>query len=242
MVNYSFEVVTHCEMCGFPGGSNAVLGQRMNCRQGLVTKNLQGVSVTIKQCKNCKFIYSNPLPVPRSISDHYRIQPEDYWSKSYFDWTPEYFARQVSDILRFLDARVNTHDQARPLDIGCGIGKAIMSLCQAGFDVWGIEPSSSFHARALELTGLNDAKVINSSIDDADLPGSYFDFVTFGAVFEHLYHPRECLEMALHWCKPGGIVHIEVPSSQWLIESIYQALLKLRGSELSTYLSPMHAP
>lgn len=139
----------------FPRRQQCSLGQCMNRRSGLKTKALLRISFPIKHCKNCNIIYSHPLPVPWSVSDHYQIRPEGYWSKSYFYWTPEYFVRQLSDVRSLLDAGINTLDQLRALDISCGIGKAIFSLSRAGFDVWCIEPSPSFHAGAIELTGLN---------------------------------------------------------------------------------------
>jgi SAM-dependent methyltransferase len=239
---YSFEAVAHCEMCGFPDSKNSVLGQRLNCRQGFSRIGLTGISVTIKRCISCGLIYANPLPIPSSISDHYHVPPEDYWSQDYFSWDSSYFERQIKDYFRLSKKDVSHARPAKALDIGCGIGKALRSLVQANIEAWGIEPSSTFCARAREFTGLDESRIINSSIEGAVLPESEFDFVSFGAVFEHLYHPRVCLEKALAWCKPGGIVHIEVPSSRWLIETIYQGYLKLTGSQLCAYLSPMHSP
>ena len=229
-------------MCGFPDSRNAVLGQRLNCRQGFSRAGLTGISVTIKRCKNCRLIYPNPLPIPSSISDHYQVPPENYWVNNYFSWDSSYFNRQIKDYCQLTGAEVAHAKTVKALDIGCGIGKALRVLTHANFDAWGIEPSSTFCAKAREFTGLDDTRIINSSVEDAVLPEAEFDFVTFGAVFEHLYHPRECLEKALAWCKPGGIVHIEVPSSRWLIESMYQSYLKVTGSSLSAYLSPMHWP
>lgn len=237
---YSFQAISHCEMCGFLDSKNTTLGQRLNCRQGLSRNGLAGISVTIKKCKRCGLIYPNPLPIPSSISDHYQIPPEAYWNSEYFAWSPKYFEKQIRDYCRLAGGAHGK--KAKALDIGCGIGKALRSLTQANFDAWGIEPSSTFCAKAREFTGLDDTKIINSSIESAVLPKAEFDFVTFGAVFEHLYHPRASLEKALAWCKPGGIVHIEVPSSRWLIEAMYQIYLKATGSSLCAYLSPMHSP
>lgn len=180
--------------------------------------------------------------MPSSISAHYEVPPEAYWEIEYFDWSSKYFDRQIQDFYRLLGNDAIKTGTPKALDVGCGIGKALRSLIQANFEVWGIEPSSTFRSRALEFTDLDESRIIGSSIEKADLPESMFDFITLGAVFEHLYHPRECLQKALRWCKPGGIVHIEVPSSNWLIETLYQKLLEMSGSHLAAYLSPMHPP
>ena len=106
----------------------------------------------------------------------------------------------------------------------------------------GLNRPLHFHARALEFTGLPESRIINAAIENVAFSEAQFDFITFGAVFEHLYHPRECLEKALFWLKPGGILHVKVPSSSWLIETIYHNFLKAKGSGLTSFLSPMHSP
>lgn len=94
---YSFEAISRCEMCGSPDNKNIVLGQRLNCRQGLSREGVTGISVTIKKCKQCGLIYPNPLPIPSLISDHYQIPPETYWKSEYFAWDSKYFKRQIQD-------------------------------------------------------------------------------------------------------------------------------------------------
>jgi 2-polyprenyl-3-methyl-5-hydroxy-6-metoxy-1,4-benzoquinol methylase len=42
-------------------------------------------------------------------------------------------------------------------------------------------------------------------------PEAHFDFITFGAVLEHLYDPSMSIHKAMSWLKPSGIMHIEVP-------------------------------
>lgn len=237
---YRFEEIGRCEMCGAPDSQSKVLGQRMNSRQGIRTARLQGISTTIKRCCSCGLIYANPLPIPNSLSDHYSCPPESYWAKEYFDYEPDYFRAQSLKALALISSPSNCMPKA--LDIGCGIGKAIKTMDSAGFEAWGLEPSPTFHQRALQFTGLDDKRLLQASVEHAHLPVAFFDFITFGAVFEHLYHPKQCLEQALQWLKPGGIVHIEVPSSRWLIEHIYHYALKVKGSELTAFLSPMHSP
>ena len=58
---------------------------------------------------------------------------------------------------------------------------------------------------------------------------SVLDFYVY---FEELYN---CL-------KPGGLIHIEVPSSNWLIGRIINLYYKLRMTDYVGNLSPMHEP
>ena len=68
---------------------------------------------------------------------------------------------------------------------------------------------------------MNPEKFKHSSIEDINYPDAFFDFITFGAVLEHLHDPDQCLKKALTWLKPGGYIHIEVPSAKWFISKLF---------------------
>ncbi len=235
---YYFEDITHCEMCGEDAINHKILGQRINCSQGLTPKNKNGISVTVKKCTNCKLIYSSPQPTPFDISDHYGSPPEDYWKPSYFTWTEGYFEEQTTVIKELLKNKQNP----KALDIGAGLGKAMITLEKAGFDVYGFEPSEPFYKRAIENMNISPKKLKLGMIEDVEYHIDEFDFMTFGAVVEHLYHPAASIEKALNWLKPKGFIHIEVPNSKHLIAKIVNAYYRLRGTNCVTHLSPMHSP
>jgi 2-polyprenyl-3-methyl-5-hydroxy-6-metoxy-1,4-benzoquinol methylase len=237
-IQYFFEEITHCEMCGESTASHKILGQRINCSQGLSPKNKTGISITVKKCTNCKLIYSSPQPTPFDISDHYGTPPEDYWQPSYFNWTEGYFESEIATVKSLLHKTENS----KALDIGAGLGKAMISLEKAGFDVYGFEPSLPFYKRAIEKMNISPDKLKLGMIENVDYAENYFDFISFGAVVEHLYHPAESIEKALKWLKPKGLIHIEVPNSKHLIAKIVNAYYKLRGANCVTHLSPMHSP
>jgi len=90
--------------------------------------------------------------------------------------------------------------------------------------------------------GIPKERLTNNSIDSASFPSNTFDFITFGAVLEHLYDPSGSIEKAIQWLKPGGIIHIEVPSSEWLIGKIANLYYKISFSDYVTNTSPMHSP
>lgn len=128
------------------------------------------------------------------------------------------------------------------LDIGAGIGKAMVSLSAAGFDVTGIEPSTPFRDKAIEHMGIASGRIAHTSIEAAEFPGDSFDFITFGAVLEHLYDPAGSIEKAMRWLRPGGVMQIEVPSSNHLVAKFINLYNRLRGVNYVTHLSPMHSP
>jgi 2-polyprenyl-3-methyl-5-hydroxy-6-metoxy-1,4-benzoquinol methylase len=235
---YIFEEMIHCEMCGSDCRGHKLIGQRLNQTQGLRPKNKEGISVSVKKCTNCNLIYASPQPIPVNIQDHYGIPPESYWSPAYFRWTEDYFASQIATLKELMEIQPGM----KALDVGSGIGKGILSLEHAGFDAYGFEPSTSFYERAISKMNINPAKLKQGMIEDVDYPENFFDFITFGAVLEHLYHPAASIEKAIKWLKPGGIIHAEVPSSRWLIAKIINFYYRIVGTNYVTNTSPMHSP
>ena len=238
MKKYSFKEIVECEMCGSKTSSHKVLGQRLNKSQGFRPKKKTGISVSIQKCTSCNLIYSNPQPIPNNIQDHYGTPPEDYWGEKYFNWSPNYFAYQINEAKELLPFKSGM----TALDIGAGIGKAMKSLDAAGFDTFGLEPSEPFFERAIEKMEINPEKLKLGTIEELEYDDNSFDFITFGAVFEHLYEPSVCLTKALKWLKPGGVIQIEVPSSKWLMPKYMNGYFRLVRTNYVTNLSPMHSP
>jgi 2-polyprenyl-3-methyl-5-hydroxy-6-metoxy-1,4-benzoquinol methylase len=75
------------------------------------------------------------------------------------------------------------------LDIGAGLGKCMTSLAHAGFDAYGLEPSVPFYERGLSEMKISPERLKLGMIEDIEYEDESFDFMTYGAVFEHLYHP-----------------------------------------------------
>jgi len=184
-------------------------------------------------------IYSSPQPTPFEIEEHYGLPPEQYWTdESYFQRTPDYFSRQISTAKKLLSKA----EGLKSLDVGAGLGKAMLSMTSSGFDAFGFEPSQPFYDRAISRMNISPDRLKLGMIENVDYEPEMFDFITFGAVFEHLYHPASCLKKAMKWLKRGGIVHIEVPNAKHLLPKIINFYYRLRGTNYVTHLSPMHSP
>ncbi len=238
MKRYSFRDILVCEICGDNAGNHKILGQRMNRSQGTRPKSLTGISVSIVKCTNCGLIYSNPQPIPFDLQDHYGTPPEEYWKDEYFVSQPTYFNRQIEEVNKLLGSQPGK----KALDIGAGLGKAMLAMQNKGFDVYGLEPSIPFYERAISKMGIDKDRLKLGSVEEIDYEKQSFDFINFGAVFEHLYEPTKCLEKVLSWLKPNGIIHIEVPSSNWLLPTFMNLYFRLIGTNYVTNLSPMHTP
>jgi ubiquinone/menaquinone biosynthesis C-methylase UbiE len=130
----------------------------------------------------------------------------------------------------------------KALDIGAGIGKSMISLEKAGFEAYGFEPSEPFYNRAITRMNIDPNRLKLGMLEEMEYEEAFFDFITFGAVFEHLYHPAKGLQKALKWLKPGGLMQLEVPSADHLIPKLINFYYRLIGTNYVTNISPMHEP
>ena len=241
-ITYHFQTIAHCNMCGAPASRHRVLGRRMNVSQGFRVRSALGLSTTVMQCRSCNLIFSNPLPVPNNINDHYGVPPESYWIPEYFEVHPDYFAHQIDVFRQLHRTPQGPKDALRALDVGAGIGKAMIALERAGFKVEGFEPSLPFYERAIERMNISPDHIRIGGIEENDYAAESFDFIAFSAVLEHIYDPSAAILKALGWLKPGGLIFIEVPSSRWLISKLFNSFYRLSGTDYVTNISPMHSP
>jgi len=215
-----------------------LLGLRLNQSQGKKPKAASGIAVSVKQCGECGLIFADPLPIPESMADHYGLPPESYWTTNSFEVETGYFAREVAEAKRL----INFQPGMTALDVGVGLGKSMAVMAREGFDVRGIEPSAPFRDRALSFLDVSENRVVAAGIEDAEFGGGQFNFITFGAVLEHIYDPAAALEKCLRWLKPGGVIQAEVPSSAHLMSKLLNQFFRLAGTNYVTNISPMHSP
>lgn len=235
---YNFVQVCACNMCGSSIQESSVIGLRLNCSQGLRPTLKEGIAVTVRRCKRCNLIYPSPFPIPFNVQDHYGVPPDEYWVESYFCNDSNYFVREIKKAKNI----INFVPGMKALDIGAGLGKCMIALALAGFEVEGFEPSISFREKAIEKMGIRADKLKLGLIEEMEFPTGSFDFITFGAVLEHLYDPSEAIAKALKWLKEDGVIQVEVPSSDWLISKLVNIFYKITGTNFVTNISPMHEP
>lgn len=241
VLRYSFHYAENCIMCSSPANRHQVLGKRLNQPQGMSPIRKLGVTTTIVKCRDCGLIFPNPLPVPIDFSDHYGVSPQQYWNEKYFDIDPNYFCGQIATFAR-LHKQHPIRGQPKALDVGAGIGKGIIALQHAGFDAYGVEPSPEFFSMALDKMRIPPSHLQCVPIEEAQFEEGYFDFISFGAVLEHLVDPSAAIQKAIWMLKADGIMHIEVPSSSWLVSRIANWYYWLLQSDYVANVSPMHKP
>lgn len=237
-ITYHFEPVLECEMCGDLTEHHKVIGIRMNRTQGFRPKKKDGITVSVKRCRKCGLHYASPMPVPNSIHDHYEVPPEEYWIPEYFEINEHYYVTQLNTAKKLIGYKPGM----TALDIGAGLGKAMIAMEKAGFDTWGIEASDSYRQAAISRMKIHSDRLKSGMIEDTDFPENSFDFISYGAVLEHLYHPAYCISKAMKWLKPGGAIFIEVPSAKYFAARLVNFYYRLRGTNFVCNISPMHTP
>ncbi|WP_462252904.1 class I SAM-dependent methyltransferase [Ferruginibacter sp.] len=235
---YTFLDIDRCNMCGNSTALNKVMGIRLNQSQGLNPKSKTGIAVSVIKCSKCNLIYSTPQPIPNNIQDHYGLPPEEYWQTHQFVWDENYFKAEITILKTLIEIKPGM----KALDIGAGLGRSMISLEKAGFDTYGFEPSKPFYEKALEKMQIAPNKLKLGSLEEMEYPANEFDFISFGAVLEHVYDPAKSIATALHWLKPGGLIHIEVPSSNHLATRLINKYYKFKGTNYVSNISPMHSP
>ena len=238
-IEYSFLDIPSCNFCGADKSSFKLLGKRLDQAHGKNPKKLKGKSTNIQKCRNCELIFSNPLPIPKNFDDHYGVDPKAYWPDSYFQFDESYFNIELIELKSILDYESHT---CRALDIGVGIGKCMLAMENKSIESWGIEPSPTFFKMAIEKMNISPDRIKNIGIDEAEYEESFFDFITFGAVLEHLTNPSESINHAMKWLKKGGVMHIEVPNSNWFVSRMGNFYHSIFNPGFASNLSPMHPP
>ncbi len=95
------------------------------------------------------------------------------------------------------------------LDVGSNTGEALVALRARGLEVVGLEPNRQAAAVARSY-GL---EVIESAIEEAELPRARFAAVLLSQVLEHVEDPHSLLRKVRGTLRPGGVVFIVVPNA-----------------------------
>lgn len=227
-------------MCGAESKDQTYFGRRLDSRQGLFPKRKGGISLSIFRCRSCGLLYPNPMPIPGNIGEHYDVAPEEYWPESYLKIEPNILAGEIQTF-RMIAGR--EPEECCALDVGAGIGKGMRALENAGFEVFGIEPSNSFRKAAISRMKIQEDRLQLAAIETAKFEDHTFDFINFGAILEHVADPASALTKAMPWLKPSGLIYVEVPSSAFLLSRLVRLFYRLTlAGDFVINTCPMHPP
>jgi len=171
---------------------------------------------TIGRCAACGFKFTNPRLSPAALGQYYAGE-SPYAEPSYHALDavrPRYE--------RFLDSLARHGlTEGSLLEIGCDKGQFLAIARERGFDVEGVEPSSSADLGRQEY----DLPIRRQAFDDAELADGAYNGVIMLDVLEHMHQPLACLEKVHAVLADSGMLLLKVPN----VRHEYGLYPRLRG-------------
>jgi SAM-dependent methyltransferase len=192
-----------CPVCG-----SVDLTVHVAAEDGRLTSDLLGSSRRevspgrILRCRFCRLGFRESRPRPEELSRLY----------SQLDSTVYEAEQSGRSKTAQRHLRIVTRHVARGhlLDVGCASGTFLHTAVEAGWTGVGVEPSETLSAKAASLLG-GRARVLTTSLEQADLPNDRFDAVTLWDVLEHVTDPVQFLQRCAALLRPGGFLFVNVP-------------------------------
>jgi SAM-dependent methyltransferase len=184
----------------------------------------------IVRCVGCSLVFLNPMYSDEELS---KLYPEDYYAYG------DHFGSNPSKDLvkRILRYRLETKDPTfsvpgRMLDLGCGAGWFLYGMREAGWETYGVEISSAAAELGRKTAGLD---IFPGTLDRANFPSEWFDYVRSNHSFEHISCPGETLDEIHRILKPEGKVLIGVPNVDSLNAKIFGQHWWYLGAPVHTF-------
>jgi SAM-dependent methyltransferase len=144
--------------------------------------------------------------IPTQISEEYY---QEYSMGAYWGTSFRRLREQQIERLAML-----APSRKRFLDIGCGVGH-YLTLAQNHFkELFGVEPSNT----AFNIAREKGFTVINDYFHEGISFDSGFDAISIIEVLEHLEQPTELFSQAARLLNDNGILLVEVPNGQRIVE------------------------
>jgi SAM-dependent methyltransferase len=184
-------------------------------------------AVAIDVCEVCGLGWQPSLPNDAELTELYRsLRDERYVEES--SARRKSFKRVARVLARYAPTR------GRLLDVGCSSGLFLECASEQGWEVVGVEPATWLAEHAQKRFG---DRIINATLEAAELPPASFDVVTIWDVVEHVIDPVAFIQSAARLVRPGGVLAINVPDRSSLIARLMGARWPLRLPEHLFYFS-----
>ncbi|NQV04725.1 MAG: class I SAM-dependent methyltransferase [Candidatus Omnitrophica bacterium] len=181
----------------------------------------------VLKCMRCGLIQSQLYGYVHCLKDGYKgINLASY--EKYFKKMREKNYKRCIETLR-----TYFPDKGKILDIGCATGWFLKDMQSEGWNICGIEPSKTMIKYAKDKLGLD---IINTDLENLNLPESCFDVVTMWDVLEHIPRPDIQLSKTKKMLKKNGVLIIKVPDIGGIIPQIAILLYKIT---LGTFRLPV---
>jgi len=199
-VKPKLNTLNNCPVCG-----------KQNFLPYLKTKDyfLTGEEFSLVQCKDCGFVFTNPIPKLSELSKYY--DSPDYLSHTAnsFSFTAEIYKLFRNANIRKKFKLVQSYAKGKNiLDIGCGTGELLHYFNEQGWDTLGVEPNSSardFANKTYQLQVLEESEI--NTITE-----SSFDVISMWHVLEHVPDLNSRMKQLKQILKKDGLLIIALPN------------------------------
>lgn len=195
----------HIDLCPVCAGNKSK--EKLVCQDYLVTDS----KFSIYECPDCGFAFTQDFPSEEEIGKYY--DAPEYISHSD---TNKGFINSLYHRARNIALKSKTKlvlknapiKNGKLLDIGCGTGYFMNSMCRMKWIVTGIEKSSRTREYAHEKFGLN----VQDSEYLFQIPSKTKDVVTMWHVLEHIERMNPTMEHLHRILSDNGILIVAVPN------------------------------
>jgi len=158
----------------------------------------------VVQCQACEFLFVNPRPDEATLKTLYSDIMSNPFLSAHFESTED----EIPTLRQVLDIIQSVKPSGRLLEIGCGKGDLLQIAQQRGFEVEGTDLGTPEEALGRFQIHLGPLRTLGLK------PNSY-DVVVTRNTLEHLFDPNVELEESRKLLKPGGVIYLKVPNSEF---------------------------
>lgn len=184
----------------------------------------------IVRCRECGLVFVGGEARPQELLALY---DEAYYEDAEQPGYDGYFAAEPRKRLHdrtLLDLIERRRRPGSLMEIGCAYGYFLDEARRRGWQVSGVEPSAHAARHAREALGLD---VSERPFSELAVKRESIDVIALWDVIEHLPNPRETLERARDWLRPGGLLALSTGN----VESL---AARLHGADWSLMTPPWH--
>ncbi len=169
------------------------------------------------RCVQCGLIFSQPMV------ENYGEILEQACTERLDKYTSKVSTHRKRNIKRIRCLRPYRQN-GNFLEVGCSAGALLDVARRAGWNVKGVDPSSSATAYAREHLGLD---VFTGTVEQAAYPDNYFDVIFTNATMEHLRHPLSTMKECCRILRPGGVFYADTVNWDSFTRRFFGARWKL---------------
>jgi len=176
--------------------------------------NLPGRFNVVK-CRACGLMRTSPRPSPDTIGYYYPDSYGPYHGTQIAHAAParQSFMHRLARVLkRGLPSNIQRIPDLKPgrlLEIGCASGAFLQQMRGCGWQVEGIEMSST----AADAARAHGHAVYAGAVENAPDPARPYDLIVGWMVLEHLHDPAAVLRRLHGWAGPRAWLAISVPNA-----------------------------